>query len=180
MKFRRYRKVPKRLPECPALVREAKSHYAIWTGKNWAGHVYAGSIRRLWIVQTKLSPEETYETMQGALDAAYDAAVRFEGSPPLEWCTTMPNPTVICWTPDAGQRGWKLHLVTPGRVRVQRLRGYPTLTHLDVSQALCGLRPAHGWGLDMFIEDECNRCVQIATRRGLKLPESLRNPPKIY
>lgn len=27
--------------------------------------------------------------------------------------------------------------------------------------AACGLRPAHGWGLDMFIKDKCARCRRV-------------------
>lgn len=93
----------------------------------------------------------------------------------LQWLTTTPNPAVIDWSPDAGQRGWKLHLATLGQFTTQRHHGYRQLTTIDRSPALCGLRPAHGWGLDMFIEDECSRCVKIATRRGLAIPESLKS-----
>lgn len=87
-----------------------------------------------------------------------------------EAATTMPNPAVISWTPDAGQRGWKRHIVELGQQTVQRLRGYPKLQTLDVSPALCGLRPAHGWGIDLFIDDACVRCVRIAERRGIEIP----------
>lgn len=77
--FLYFRKVPKRLPDQPALIREASSDYAIWTGRNWCGNVYALNIHRLWIVRTPSAPDESYESMGGALEAAYSAARRFEG-----------------------------------------------------------------------------------------------------
>lgn len=32
------------------------------------------------------------------------------------------------------------------------------------AKALCGLRPRHGWGMDMFIDAECGRCVDAMNR----------------
>lgn len=90
----------------------------------------------------------------------------------LQWLTTTPNPHVVSFTAAAGQRGWKLHLVELGQYTwPSRRHGQPVT--LDKSPALCGLRAAHGWGLDMFIEDECARCVAIAEKRGIALPEPL-------
>ena len=63
-----------------------------------------------------------------------------------EWLTTQPNPRSPATGYDAGQRGWKLHLVD--------VEGEHT------PSAVCGLRPRHGWGLDMFINDKCERCVK--------------------
>lgn len=67
------------------------------------------------------------------------------------WLTTAPNPSARSTGFDAGQRGWRLHYVreaTPeGSFKDVRFRS-----------ALCGLQPAHGWGLDLFIEDRCTRC----------------------
>lgn len=74
----------------------------------------------------------------------------------IGWLTTAPHPTrQYSW--DRGQRGWRLHAVllpeselpTDGRGLV----------------ALCGLSPRRGWGLDLFIEDECGRCQAAMTRR---------------
>ena len=72
----------------------------------------------------------------------------------IHWLTTAPNPSSAATGINAGQRGWKLHAVEgPENARFEELKFKP---------ALCGLRPAHGWGLDMFIEDHCTRCQFLA------------------
>lgn len=86
----------------------------------------------------------------------------------------MPNPTVFDGSPDAGQHGWKLHLVELGIETSKRFRGYVKPQTVDTSPALCGLSPAHGWGLDLFINDECERCMRVALRRGLTIPNTPR------
>jgi hypothetical protein len=57
--------------------------------------------------------------------------------------TTQPNPQTPATGHDAGQRGWRLHAVKPGAGRYRA--------------AACGLRPRHGWSLDLFIDDRCKR-----------------------
>jgi hypothetical protein len=72
------------------------------------------------------------------------------------WLTTAPNPRRPQLGPDAGQRGWSLHAVegaTEERLRDLRFR-----------PAACGLRPAHGWGVDHYIEDKCRRCLRALER----------------
>lgn len=71
------------------------------------------------------------------------------------WLTTAPNPHVPGYGPDAGQRGWKLHAVDHPGETFAEMRRLP---------ALCGLRPAHGWSLDLFIQDKCTRCVAKAAK----------------
>jgi hypothetical protein len=68
----------------------------------------------------------------------------------VEWLSTAPNPhprggRYHTCEADDGQRGWRLHAVPvqPG----QELR------------ALCGLVARYGWGVDLFIERRCKRCV---------------------
>lgn len=68
----------------------------------------------------------------------------------VKWLTTAPNPRVKATGPDAGQRGWKLHAIITDSDSFEEIRR---------QHALCGLRPAHGWGLDLFIEDKCQRCL---------------------
>ena len=77
----------------------------------------------------------------------------------IHWLTTSPNPRVPATGPDAGQRGWKLHAV----------EAPPGATFKDVRfrASLCGLRPRHGWGLDAFIEDRCERCRNKISPDGL-------------
>lgn len=69
---------------------------------------------------------------------------------PVLWLTTAPNPRSPATGYDAGQRGWKRHAV--------RANESETFRQLGFRQALCGLVPAHGWGLDMYVEDLCKRC----------------------
>jgi hypothetical protein len=68
----------------------------------------------------------------------------------IKWLTTAPNPRSRATGHDAGQRGWKLHAIITDSDSFEEIRR---------QHALCGLRPAYGWGLDMFIEDKCQRCL---------------------
>lgn len=76
-----------------------------------------------------------------------------------EWVTTAPNPRTSATGVDAGQRGWKLHCVETIDDSFTKSR-YQT--------ALCGLSPAHGWSLDLFIEDKCARCVRKQNAANLR------------
>lgn len=78
-----------------------------------------------------------------------------------EWLTTNPHPTSPAHTAvvDCGQVGWRLHYVRLG-VWTQK---HPTSKNeIDVSPALCGITPKHGWGLDMFVDLYCESCKRIA------------------
>lgn len=72
------------------------------------------------------------------------------------WLTTAPNPKSPATGHDAGQRGWRLHLVYTHR----------TSTFKDVRYmpAACGLRPVYGWGLDLFIDRKCKQCLRKQSR----------------
>lgn len=74
----------------------------------------------------------------------------------IQWLTTAPNPRVRATGFDAGQRGWKLHAVETDSDSFKEIRW---------ERALCGLQPAHGWSLDMFIEDKCQRCMNKIPRQ---------------
>ena len=39
-----------------------------------------------------------------------------------------------------------------------------TAISLGRRRALCGLRPRHGWGVDLFIDEKCKRCEAKAGR----------------
>jgi hypothetical protein len=73
------------------------------------------------------------------------------------WCTTSPHPRSRSTGYDAGQRGWRLHavLAVDGEDYQQYKR----------RPALCGTAARHGWGLDMFIDEECTRCQNAMTKR---------------
>lgn len=75
----------------------------------------------------------------------------------FSWVTTSPNPRHPGTGFDAGQRGWRLHAVLMAESE--------SYEEYKRRPALCGLRPRHGWGVDLFIEDECSRCQASMTKR---------------
>ena len=75
----------------------------------------------------------------------------------FQWMVTAHNPRHPGTGYDAGQRGWKLHAVTVNRG--ENYEGWKRRI------ALCGTWPRHGWGGDLFIEDECVRCQNAMTKR---------------
>ena len=76
-----------------------------------------------------------------------------------QWLTTAPNPRVRATGFDAGQRGWKLHAVkaTP-ETELKAVRFEP---------AACGLTAAHGWDLDLYIDQPCASRASGAETRNL-------------
>lgn len=90
------------------------------------------------------------------LDDALRGCAPFRMEPGIHWLTTSPNPRHPGTGWDAGQRGWRLHAVE----WTEQDNEYHARTGFTRSRkpALCGCVPAHGWGLDLFIEDECMRC----------------------
>lgn len=69
-----------------------------------------------------------------------------------QWLTTAPNPRCPRTGIDEGQRGWVQHAVVATDEQ--------TLGDLRYTAAACGLRPSHGWGVDLFIERKCARCCK--------------------
>ncbi len=67
---------------------------------------------------------------------------------------TAPNPKGRQSGPDAGQVGWRLHAVWCSPVGVVS------------GPSLCGVHPAHGWSVDLFIEHECKRCLHALRKRA--------------
>lgn len=93
-------------------------------------------------------------------------------SPDLQWLTTSPNPRVRATGYDAGQRGLRLHAIEATETT--------PLSSVRYKQALCGLRPGHGWGMDLFIDRPCRRCVRIALAGGAEVPEALLHEYQLY
>ena len=81
---------------------------------------------------------------------------------PVEWRTTQPHPYKRAHRhgADQGQLGWRLHAVPKQE------------NQLKSGKALCGVRPTHGWGLDLFITDTCDRCEAQIVKHGLQRPET--------
>lgn len=69
---------------------------------------------------------------------------------PWQWLTTSPTGRTHTCTIDCGQTGWRLHAV-------QAEESEPS-AQLGRRRAACGLVPASGWGLDLFIDQRCRRC----------------------
>jgi hypothetical protein len=78
----------------------------------------------------------------------------------FNWVTTLPHPYRPAHThgADDGQVGWKLHAVEMGR-------DDDFTKEAKRRQAICGVRPRHGWGLDLFIDAECTKCVKAMKKR---------------
>lgn len=72
----------------------------------------------------------------------------------LQWLTTSPNPRSRATGFDAGQRGWRLHAIETESDSFEKIR---------FTRAACGLLPAHGWSLDMFIEARCAKCEKAVS-----------------
>jgi len=73
----------------------------------------------------------------------------------VQWLTTAPNPRVPATGVDAGQRGWRLHAIRTASNSFREIR---------FIRSVCGVLPAHGWSLDIFIEDKCERCVRALAK----------------
>lgn len=75
----------------------------------------------------------------------------------IHWLTTRSNPRSTSWRafphPDAGQRGWRLHAV-------EAKSANDTFKDIYHTRALCGLRAKHGWGLDTYVTEKCERCLK--------------------
>lgn len=69
-----------------------------------------------------------------------------------QWLTTLPNPRSRATGTDAGTVGWKTHALAVSSTAL--------LSHFRRARAVCGLLPAHGWGMDLFIERKCARCLR--------------------
>ena len=69
------------------------------------------------------------------------------------WMTTGPNPRRD-YGPDQGQMGWRLHAVI---VTKEQLNA--KLNDIRHARSMCGIHPAHGWNMDLFIDEPCKRCT---------------------
>jgi len=75
-----------------------------------------------------------------------------------QWLTTAPNPRSPRTGYDAGQRGWRLHAVDA--IDTEKF------AEIRDRKSACGVTPAHGWSLDLFIEDKCERCLKKVDPRA--------------
>lgn len=76
----------------------------------------------------------------------------------VHWLTTGVNPSVRATGFDASTRGWRLHAVESSSDE--------SIAAVRVRPAVCGLVPAHGWGLDLFVDRQCARCARVLSRRA--------------
>lgn len=83
----------------------------------------------------------------------------------MDWLMTNPHPWKRSHThgADDGRIGWRWHAIAN-----------PTKPEgVDRRPAMCGLRPAHGWGGDLFADEMCERCRKAAMKEGIELPDWL-------
>lgn len=85
--------------------------------------------------------------------------------PAHHWMTTYPSGRAHTHGADDGQTGWRLHAVPDAPVYGKKDDGNPGYKWRP---ALCGTKPGTGWGMDLFIEDECARCLKWLAKRGDK------------
>lgn len=78
----------------------------------------------------------------------------FHSKPKIQWLTTKPSGRAHTHGADAGQTGWRLHAVEAD--------DKDSIISCYYKAALCGLRPRHGWSLDLFIDEPCKRCLKKA------------------
>jgi len=79
------------------------------------------------------------------------------------WVTTNPNPRSSAKGWDAGQVGWRLHLV--------EIPGGTPIEDEGKIRAICGLRARYGWGVDLFIDRRCEKCVAKVQKLGLEIKD---------
>jgi hypothetical protein len=77
--------------------------------------------------------------------------------PDVQWLTSRPSGRAHTCGADRGQTGWRLHAVEAAKSE--------TFADIGARVALCGLRPRHGWSLDLFIDEKCKRCVKEYEKR---------------
>jgi hypothetical protein len=75
---------------------------------------------------------------------------------PIQWLVTC-SPRLVHTHAPSAISGWKRHAIIAEDTE--------TISSIDNSPALCGLRAKHGWAEDLFIEDHCKRCELIAKLR---------------
>ena len=61
----------------------------------------------------------------------------------IQWLTTGVNPRI------GVVRGWKCHGVWANN----------SFEEIRYSKAICGQRAVHGWEMDLFIVDKCEKCL---------------------
>jgi hypothetical protein len=86
--------------------------------------------------------------------APYPLMIDLKPEKKIQWLTTKPSGRAHTCGADDGVTGWKMHAVVASDKTL--------LKDLGRQPALCGLRPRHGWGMDLFIEDHCKRCEKKA------------------
>ena len=86
----------------------------------------------------------------------------------IEWFVTSPGSRAFTsHAADCGQRGWRLHAVVIESTKT-------TMGEIRCAISACGIRPRHGWALDLFIEKRCERCEGVLSKRGGKHPYPFR------
>lgn len=83
--------------------------------------------------------------------------------PKHSWLSTFPSGKAHTHGADDGQTGWRLHAVPDAPAYGELHDDNPGWKWRS---AVCGTKPGSGWGHDLFIEDECQRCLKWLAKRG--------------
>jgi hypothetical protein len=79
------------------------------------------------------------------------------------WLTTSPSGRAHTHGADCGQTGWTQHAVFAPESALISALGYKS--------AICGTRPGTGWGVDLFIDRKCKRCLARLVKFRYLTPE---------
>lgn len=87
------------------------------------------------------------------------------------WFMTAPHPwkRAHAHSADDGRIGWRWHAVPAAFMS----DGQGGQVEHKRRPALCGLRPAHGWGGDIFSDEMCERCRIKAEATGFPFMDGL-------
>ena len=76
----------------------------------------------------------------------------------IEWLTIATNPIRVRRGFDGGRSSWKLHAVRLEDDQ-RKFSDIPKGT-----ETVCGMRPAWGFDLNVFITDHCKKCERILAK----------------
>jgi hypothetical protein len=79
----------------------------------------------------------------------------------IEWLTIATNRSRVKRGFDGGRSSWKLHAVRLEDDQ-QKFSDIPNGT-----ETVCGIRPAWGFDLNVFITDSCKRCERIFSKASI-------------
>lgn len=128
-------------------------------------HLWSEPLRRKWVDDYNASLPERNAKIAERNETRYERALetkrKYKNTPTpdgYQWLNTGFNPRASPFGFDAGRTGWKFHAVQSSPKQ--------TFGSLENKTAACGMRPRHGWTLDLFMDEDdevagkCVRCLK--------------------